>query len=185
MTSHKDSERFIKVSGPVLDRSPADPYFVGNPCVVVAGGTWHLWYLSGSAWHEREGDAPYADYNIRHAVSHDGVDWEVTPGVCIDYQHDGEMAIARPAVSYGEGRFRMWYSYRGLNFPYRLGYAESSDGMVWQRKDAEIDLPTSPTGWDSEMICYPHVFCSHGKTYLAYCGNGFSREGIGLAVLDP
>ena len=78
----------------------------------------------------------------------------------------------------------MWYCYRGTTFPYRLGYAESEDGLRWERKDHLMDLPTSDSGWDSEMIAYPHVFHHKGATYLLYCGNSFSKSGFGLAILD-
>lgn len=182
--SNAGEDVFVKQRGPVLDRSPLNPLFVGNPCVVVAGGVWHLWYLTGAAWHTREDGPPFSDYNIRHAVSEDGLNWRVTPTLCIDYAHPGEMAIARPSVLHNGKLFRMWYSYRGRDFPYRLGYAESRNGMQWERKDDLIDLPRSPSGWDSEMICYPYVFFHEGLTYIIYCGNGFSRGGVGLAILE-
>lgn len=175
---------FIKGSlGPVLDRSPADPFFVGNPCVMRVGDVWHLWYLSGTGW---SAETPaHAAYDIRHAISADGVSWAPDPGVAIAFEHSGEMAIARPAVTYDEGRFRMWYSYRGEGWPYRIGYAESEDGTGWTRCDDEVlGLEPSAEGWDSEMTAYPHVFKHDGQPYMLYCGNGFSRGGMGLAVLD-
>lgn len=184
-TSPAGADSFTKVEGPVLDRSPANPFFVGNPCVVIDHhSTWHLWYLTGTAWHPREDAPPYSDYNIRHATSTNGVDWTISKSVCVDYAHENEMAIARPSVRYWDSTFHMWYSYRGTDFPYRLGYAISDNGVDWERKDDLIDFPRSDIGWDSEMICYPYVFRHIDETYLLYCGNGFSQGGIGLAILD-
>jgi hypothetical protein len=74
----------------------------------------------------------------------------------------------------------MWYSYRGES--YRTGYAESQDGINWQRKDEEAGIDVSPSGWDSEMIAYAHVFNHRGKRYMLYNGNGYGKTGIGLAV---
>jgi len=171
--------------GPVLDRSPSDPLFVGNPCVLEDQGIWHLWYLSGTRWRPgRAGMSAYADYDIRHATSADGVAWRPDAAPAIEFSHDGEMAIARPSVEVSGGVFRMWYCYRGEDFPYRIGYAESADGAHWQRLDETVEFVPSGGAWDAEMIAYPHVFTHAGARYMLYCGNGFSEAGIGLAVLE-
>jgi hypothetical protein len=54
----------------------------------------------------------------------------------------------------------------------------------WQRNDDLVDIGLSETGWDSEMVNYPHVFELDGKTYMLYQGNGMGRAGFGLAVLE-
>ena len=61
-----DRNHFDPEPGPVLDRSPEDPCFVGNPCVLHAAGRWHLWYLSGTRWIANgNGAPPHAAYNLR------------------------------------------------------------------------------------------------------------------------
>ncbi len=171
--------------GPVLDRSAADPYFVGNPCVVEAGDLWHLWYLSGTRWRAPHNGTPArADYDLRHATSADGQVWQPHTGPALGFMHPGEMAIARPAVVIERDLFRMWFCYRGETYPYRIGYAESRDGAAWKRRDDEIVFTPSGADWDSDMICYPHVFSHRGRHYMLYCGNGFSAAGFGLAVLE-
>ena len=67
---------------------------------------------------------------------------------------------------------------------YRVRYAESSDGIHWVRKDEEVDLDVSDSGWDSEMICYPYIFDHKGNRYMLYNGNDFGKTGFGLAVLE-
>ena len=42
----------------------------------------------------------------------------------------------------------------------------------------------SENGWDSEMVCYPHILKIDGKYQMFYCGNGFGFEGFGYAELD-
>ncbi len=76
----------------------------------------------------------------------------------------------------------MWFCCRGHR--YRLGYAESHDGLTWQRNDERAGMTVSQTGWDSEMICYPFVFAHRGRTYMLYNGNGYGKTGFGLAELD-
>ena len=81
-----------------------------------------------------------------------------------------------------KGLYRMWYCYRGAS--YRIGYAESADGLDWTRMDARAGIDLAPEGWDSEMLAYPFVFDHAGRRYLFYNGNGYGRSGLGWAVLD-
>ncbi len=172
---------FRRLAGPVLDRSPFDPYFVASQCVLIEEASWHMWYLSGLDW---QGDPPQCRYNLRYAVSRDGVDWMRTGAVAVDFEHRGEIAIARPSVLRDGDLWRMWFCFRGKTFPYRLGYAESYDAVRWRRRDDDAGLAVSEDGWDSEMICYPFVFDHAGARYMLYNGNGYGRSGIGLAVLE-
>ena len=36
-----------------------------------------------------------------------------------------------------------------------MAYAESEDGVNWNRNDAKLNLGLSESGWDSEMMAYP------------------------------
>ena len=64
---------------------------------------------------------------------------------------------------------------------YRMGYAISPDGLTWTRRDDELGIDVSPTGWDSDAIEYAAEFQSNGDTWLLYNGNDFGVTGIGLA----
>jgi hypothetical protein len=85
----------------------------------------------------------------------------------------------------------MWYCSRGsIGYrtdraqSYRLGYAESADGVRWERLDHLAGLDCSDAGWDSVMIAYPFVYEHRGRKYMLYNGNGFGETGIGYAVLE-
>jgi len=178
-----DTDRFERYAdGPVLDRSPADPYFMASHDVVVEGNSWHIWYLSGLDW--LPGDPPQSTYNLRYAVSENGIDWHRSGTVAVDFEHKNEIAIARPCVRQDSDKWRMWYCYRGSDFPYRVGYAESEDAVRWRRLDDKAGIGVSEDGWDSEMICYPYVFDHKGARYMLYNGNGYGASGIGLAMLE-
>src|SRR5690242_21129106 len=43
----------------------------------------------------------------------------------------------------------LWYSYKGAD--YRIGYAESKDGLRWKRLDEKAGIDVSPGGFDSVM----------------------------------
>jgi predicted GH43/DUF377 family glycosyl hydrolase len=180
--SENGGKSYERVSpAPILGRNAIDPYLTASPCVLLEDGTWRMWYVSGTGWEMKE-DQPRHHYHIKYAESSDGIHWHREGLVCIDYQSKDEYAIARPSVIKENGLYRMWYSYRGES--YRIGYAESADGIEWNRKDAQSGIDVSESGWDSEMIEYPYVFENEGTYYMLYNGNGYGRTGIGLAVLD-
>jgi len=76
----------------------------------------------------------------------------------------------------------MWYSVRGT--AYRIGYAESADGITWQRADPSAGIEVSRSGWDSEMIEYAYVVDRIGARHMFYNGNGYGRSGLGYARLQ-
>jgi hypothetical protein len=172
---------FEKVSpSPVLGRNRVDPYLTASPSILVEGGIWRMWYVSGSAWGAEPDREPR--YLIRYAESADGIEWRPSGRACIDYSYPGEHAIARPHVIKDGSVYRMWFSHRGAS--YRLGYAESADGLDWRRNDHLAGIDVSPEGWDSEMVTYPWVGDAGGKRRMLYNGNGYGRSGIGQAVQE-
>lgn len=173
-------------TGPLLDRNFIDQYLLASPCVIFDGRKWHMWYVSGVKWILEHGQSQAKHfYNVRCASSNDGLTWERTGKSCIDFQNEYEYAISRPSVILDKGIFKMWYSYRATPAipTYRLGYAESDDGLSWIRKDEKVGIDVSAEGWDSEMICYPHVFKKGNKTFMLYNGNEYGKTGFGYAVL--
>jgi hypothetical protein len=178
--SHDGGLTFRRVSSaPILERNAVDPYLTASPSVLIEDGLWRMWYVSGSGW-SIEGGVPQHRYHIRYAESRDGVAWSRSGLVCLDYASPDERAFARPCVVHDGGRYRMWFSVRGP--AYRLGYAESADGLVWERDDARAGLEVADAGWDSEMIAYSFVFLAARRTWMLYNGNGYGRTGIGYAV---
>jgi hypothetical protein len=77
----------------------------------------------------------------------------------------------------------MWFPYRGDR--YKIGYAESSDGLTWERMDEQVTFaPTKPAAWEDDMQCYPWIFDADGERYMAYNGNDYGLTGFGLARLE-
>ena len=180
-TSEHGGEFKRYAPGPVVDRSMTEPHFVASCCVLPDLDKWRMWYLSCTDWKIRNGK-PEHRYHIKYAESIDGVSWIREGVVAIDYSDDSEYAISRPSVIRDGGCWKMWFSHRGS--AYRIGYAESLDGIHWQRLDADCQIDVSESGWDSEMIEYPFVFDHDGSRYMLYNGNGYGKTGFGLAVLE-
>jgi hypothetical protein len=173
---------FRRVSrAPVLELVDEEPFLTGSPFVCNEGARWRMWYISGTGW-ITEGSGLEPCYNIRYAESGDGIHWERPGRTCIDYGA-GEHAIARPWVIRDDNQFRMWFAVRGTR--YRIGYAESIDGINWTRADHVGGLTPSAEGWDSDMVEYPCMLDHQGRRYMLYNGNDYGRTGVGLAVWQP
>lgn len=173
---------FEKASpAPILDRSATDPISLSYPWIRVENGVWRMWYGSHVTVEQNGLDVEHV---LKYAESKDGAAWHCAGRVCIPLL-PGESGVVRPCVLKDGSSYHMWYSVRvGRKETYKLGYAMSADGLVWQRRDGEAGLTasTEPGAWDHEMICYPHVFEHEGARYMLYNGNGFGRTGFGLAV---
>lgn len=175
--------------GPIVDRTRLEPYFCWGPFVLVDEARWKLWYASTTGFVEVHGKAE-PQYQVKYAESLDGRDWERPNITCIAYKCDGE-ANGRPCVIKENGLYRMWYCYRSTvdyrtdrTQSYRLGYAESLDGIRWERLDHLAGLEPSQEGWDSLMVAYPSVYEHRGAKHMLYAGNGFGETGFGYAVLE-
>lgn len=176
LTFHRGSE------APILDRTREEPFLI----LVISSiwedrtGYWQMWYDGCDRWT----DEHLPKYNIKHAVSCNGIDWVRDGIVSIDYKYLGESRISRACVLQENGIYKMWYCYAIGSQGYRMGYAESEDGVEFDRKDGLVGIDISGEGWDSEMICYPFVFNHKGKKYMLYNGNHYGETGFGLAELE-
>lgn len=168
--------------GPVVDRTATEPHFCTNPWLLEEDGKYRMWYLSCVRWEQIESGVRHK-YHIKYAESEDGVHWKREGKVCIDFKNEDEYAISRPCVIKGDGCYHMWFSYRGGSDTYRIGYAVSKDGIVWERMDECAGIDVSDEGWDSDMVCYADVFGHDGAYYMLYNGNEYGMTGFGLARL--
>lgn len=165
---------------PVLHRSDSDPFSIGSVCVLQENARWRMYYTSFTAW-EEGADGPRHRYLIKYAESADGIDWRREDIEAIGFNDKSEFAICRPSVLFADGRYHMWYCYRGLR--YRIGYATSADGVKWVRQDDEFRFEGDPGSWELREQCYPFVFRHEERLYMAYCGDEYGRAGMGMARL--
>lgn len=187
--SHDGGASFARLGeGPVISYSPDEPFLMGSPRIRKFGDQWHLWYVAGKEWLRTNGK-PEPVYKIRMASSDDGIHWVKLGKDLIDSSLGEHECQACPDVIYRDGIYHMFFSYRysqnykGKEGGYRIGYASSTDLQHWMRRDEVAGIGVSDSGWDSEMVNYPHVFTLDGDTYMLYQGNEMGRAGIGLAKL--
>jgi len=184
-----DGRTFTRVGvGPALGYSPDEPFVMSGPKIRRFRGAWQLFYIAGRRWKVVSG-RPEPVYKIRMATSVDGKAWKKEHRDLIPSQLEIDEAQASPDVFEAGGRFHMFFCYRASADyrqrvgGYRIGYASSPDLLEWTRDDAKAGLDISESGWDSEMVSYPHVFEVDGSVYMAYLGNQVGRQGFGLAKL--
>lgn len=193
--SHDNGLSFQRIgNGPVLAASLHEPCLVGDGFVKFIKNQFHMWYIFGTGWKQFSSEmSPDRTYKIGHAVSADGINWvkEESRQIITDKLGPDE-SQALPTVIEVGGRFHMFFCFRqSVDFRrnkdrgYRIGHAYSDDLLNWTRDDENPLLDVTSGDWDSDMLCYPHVFESDGEVYLLYNGNEFGRYGFGLAVLEP
>lgn len=172
-------------SGPVLGRDKDNPLFAAATAFHVSGNNWKAWYNSGVKW-EKTAKGWHHKYGVHYAESDDGINWRYTPGMCIPFADEYEYAFGRPSVFHIDNTYYMWFAHRATKdiATYRIGFAYSDDGKVWQRCDEMSGIDVSESGWDSEMICYPYIFKHENFMYMFYNGNGYGKTGFGVASIE-
>ncbi len=196
---------FTKTGQIILPRGPAgsfDSTHAKYPCVLKAGDLWMMWYNG------RSDDAFTGSIGL--ATSPDGLHWTKAnkghpvlrpggPGA------PDETKVDHPAVVRFNGRFHMWYTAGPRDSQYRICYAASDDGMVWERQNSGQPVlgPGKPGQFDDQVVLHPAVVRDdNGLLHLWYNGVGpqksfrvghaISRDGIhwerqndGNPVLSP
>ncbi len=191
--SHNSGLTFEKLgNGPALTSSLNEPFLVGDAFVKKYDGLFHMWYMFGTGWKQfSENQMPERIYKIGHATSADGINWDKEEGrQIISDKLNVDESMALPTVIKIENRYHMLFCYRessdfrrNKNRGYRIGYAYSDDLKNWNRDDRQAGIDVSEGEWDSNMLCYPHMFECESNVYLLYNGNQFGRLGFGIAEL--
>ena len=192
LVSHDQGQTFQRIGpGPVLSATLSEPFLVGDAFVLKVGDEFRMWYIFGERWVQRNASQPPERvYKIAGAVSNDGQQWVKLNKRLIEDVLGPDECQALPTVTFFDEKFHMFFSFReAFDFrtnpmnAYRMGYASSVDLETWERDDFASGMNRPETGWDSQMMCYPHLFSVENRVYLLYNGNEFGRNGFGLAEL--
>lgn len=174
-------QRYSQV--PILDRSDRELFTRSAAWVRQEDNGWKMWYVVGQKWISVN-NKQVPTYNVRYLESADGLSWGKQGTVCLELANENEYGFGRPFVIQENGIYKIWYSIRTISKGYRLGYGESSDGLIWTRKDDQVGIDVSASGWDSEMICFACIQQTKYGTYMFYNGNNYGETGFGVAVLE-
>ncbi|WP_299868633.1 hypothetical protein [uncultured Roseobacter sp.] len=167
---------------PILDRSDGELFFRGGPFALYEDGRFRMWYVAGSTWMNVAGKQMPV-YDLRYVESDDGLHWPSEGQLSMALTGDDEHGFGRPwVIRRGTGDYQLFYSVRRTSLgAYRLGYAESTDGISWTRRDAEMGLDVSPGAFDGQAIMYSAVIEAQGRTWCFYNGDGFGAAGFAVA----
>ena len=162
------------------DESSPDGGGACVPMVVRVGNRWMMWYTAAQL-----NPAGHQNIHLCLACSDDGIHWEKHPAnpVLTDDFSDGapRSVTSRCYVRHDDGVFRMWYSFAKPD--YRILYAESLDGIRWERSPIAPVLDVSPApAWDDTMVEYPEVQIVDGAFRLWFCGNNFGSVGYAEGI---
>lgn len=101
------------------------------------------------------------------AFSDDGIHWS-EPQITLAYDESTgwEDRISRNCVLKIDGLYKMWYTGQARGHSY-IGYAESTDGIHFERKSAE-PIMMSEFPWERESVMNPCVLFENGEYRMWY-----------------
>jgi len=183
--SNDFGDSFVKYSQTsILDRCEDELYARCGVHVIKDDGKFKMWYVGSykEGW-VKGVDKMYPLYTMRYIESLDGINWLGSGKICMEFEDEDEHGFGRPYVWKESGLYKMLYSVRTYSRGYYLGYAESSDGITWDRRDNEIGIDISASGWDGINQSYPYLVNYKEKVYMLYNGNQCGKTGFGYAEL--
>jgi hypothetical protein len=150
---------------------------INRPVVVHRVDGYHMWYTGQAKGHSKIGYAKSAD-GIRWArqsaqpVLEPSLPWEGVAVMCPDVLWDQD-----------EHKWKMWYSAGTQYEPNAIGYATSSDGLVWEKYASNPVLAPEPSNnWESNRVAAAQVIHWKGWYYAFYIGfRDIDHAQIGMA----
>ena len=151
-----------------------DDSLVHSPTVLFDGTKYQMWYTGSNG----------STHRIGYTTSTDGIVWEKHPNPVLDLGASGtwdDSLVHSPTVLFDGAEYQMWYSgYDDLNW--RIGYATSADGIVWEKHpDFVLDLGASGT-WDDDGVWSPTALFDGAKYQMWYTGQDGSQARTGYAT---
>lgn len=167
---------------PLLERCDGEMFIRTGVGVYKFENIFRLYYAGGNEWFKEKGKwlPKYSLKYIESAVP-DSFIGESKELIALE---NDEFGMTSPQIVKVGNSYKMIYSIRSRSKGYRMGYAESRDGIHFIRNDHTMEIDTPINGFDSEMICYGKCFDYKGRVYLFYSGNHYGMDGIGWAELE-
>jgi len=180
LATSADGVRWTKFpANPVLPNGKPgdfDSEHVTYGFVVRYNNEFWMWYTghNGSVW------------QIGLATSPNGINWTKyigNPVLKVDASSDWETTgVLYPVIIFDGRVFKMWYNGNGPRFVQAGGYAESTDGIHWQKHPSNPIFTPIPSDWESRSIGLNAVLFSNSKYHLWYGGSSATKMGFGYAT---
>jgi len=135
------SENGINWTDPITTLKPDEASgwedWVNRNCVLKICDEYKMWYTGQAHGNSYIGVAESRDGQTFHRISD-------LPVLCPETDFEGA-SVMNPCVLFENGRYRMWYSAGETYEPNVLCYAESSDGIHWEKSPLNPILKKNPT----------------------------------------
>lgn len=134
-------------------------------CVIRKDDVWHMWYTGQAREHSW----------IGYAVSRDGLAYERAskqPVLFSERPYEGA-SVMNPFVMWDSERelYGMWYAAGETYEPNVIAYAESKDGMRWDKLNANpIFTRRASNRFEKERVGACHIVKYKGYYYMFYIG---------------
>ncbi len=152
---------------PVVVLEPAGDWELdlNRPSVVYKDKMYHIWYTGQTKKNSKVG----------YAVSKDGIHWErkQKEPVLVPEENWEKVAIMCPHVLWDatEKQFKMWYSAGEQYEPNAIGYATSSDGLLWKKYVQNPVFKADPDStWEKHKVTAAQLLFHKGWYYIFYIG---------------
>ena len=208
LATSRDGIQWERVRGPLTkgavfephpDPSRFDSGHVGISDIHYRDGLYWMWYFGGdTSMHELLGGS-IKGFPLRPgcAISRDGMNWTrlagPVRGAMLDAGQPGEFdanMVAWPQViPWEDGSWRMYYHTVDDQQQYIVGWAESPDGLRWEKR-GPIFGPGAPGDFDDLGVATRQILKLDDRWTMFYegCGDIGSRvqvdRQIGVAVSD-
>ncbi len=138
-----------------------DPLGVFSPSVIFRNGIYHMWFTGHNG----------SEMAIGYATSVDGINWNWYQGNPVLEGEPGkwdEEAGHCEVLQIG-GYFLMWYTGFKADTS-SIGYAQSTDGINWDKYSGNPVLTTVPNSWEQLAIDEPNVLYDSSYLHMWYSG---------------
>ncbi len=152
---------------------------LNRSCTIFWNGEYHMWYTGQARGYSKIGYAKSKDgVHFTRVVQH--------PVLISERPHEG-FSVMNPYVMRDDARgvFRMWYASGETYEPNVLCYAESKDGIVWEKSLLNpIFVHGSGNAWDKDRVGGCEVYqLKDGRYVMFYIGySDIHTARIGAAI---
>lgn len=156
-----------------------DYYGLTDPTVLVANGTWYIWYGGNQ-------NGTSLDIDICYATSTDGYNWSKYASNPILRNNDNNsvwngIAVRPQSITIMNGTFNLYYSGMGTTNKTNLGVMTSINGKNWT-DSWRNPLHTYVRNWMKNGALYGTVEEYNGYYRMWVCGNGDKGWQVGYIV---
>jgi len=140
---------------------------VNRNCVLKTGGMYRMWYTGQAQGKSR----------IGYAESRDGLRFERRSEPVLTPEDPFEKdSVMNPCVLYEQGAYRMWYAAGETYEPNVIAYAQSADGIHWEKSPLNpVFLPEPCNIFEQDRV---------GGCQVVRTGEGYLMFYIGYKDID-